>query len=170
MVSIFLFFIYFFLFFLYCFAFFILHATALRSWHKCGRFLPPPGRSQLMRSLSPAPPPGANTRKKQKKRKKKKTRRKTPSLSSCCRRRSGSLLPLLLLPLSCGPACPRLNGVASAPANEDGDFHAPSPDYISPGWDVASRPHLHLSLPFPSLPFHLLPSLFRLNRVNTGRF
>jgi hypothetical protein len=90
---------------------------------------------------------------KHKKRKRNKTRRKTPSLSSRYRRRSGSLLPSLLLPLACGPACLRL-GVANAPANKDVDAHTPAPGNIGPGWDAASRPHLLLPLPFPPLPFH----------------
>jgi hypothetical protein len=46
----------------------------------------------------------------------------------------------------------------------------PAPGNIGPGWDAASRPHLLLSLPFPPLPLHLLPSLPRLNGVNTVSF
>jgi hypothetical protein len=144
---------------------YILHAAALRPWHKYWRFpLGPPGRSLLMRPLRPLflrlELTQAN--------KKSKTRRKTPSLSSCYRRRSGSPLPLLLLPISGGQACLRL-GVSSAPCNEDGDAHTPRATYIGPGWDAASRPHILLPLPFQSIPFHLLPFLFHLNRVNGGK-
>jgi hypothetical protein len=114
-----------------------------------------------------SPSPHSTTR--QKKQTESKTKRSAPPfLSSCHRRRSGSLMPLLLLlPLSCRPACLRL-GVVSARAYKDVDAHTPAPGYISPGWDAASGPgsHLLLPLPFPSLPLHLLPSLFRLT---TGR-
>jgi hypothetical protein len=94
-----------------------------------------------------------------------KTKRSAPFLSSCHRRRSGSLLPLLLLlSLSCWPACLRL-GTASAHAYKDVDSYTPAPSYlyIGPGWDAASGPgvHLLLPLPFPFLPFHLPPSLLR---------
>jgi hypothetical protein len=77
---------------------------------------------------------------------------------------------LLLLPVSCRPACLRL-GVASARAHKDVDAHTPAPGYISPGRDAASRPvpHLLLPLPFPFPLLHLLSSLLRLNRVKTGR-
>jgi hypothetical protein len=76
---------------------------------------------------------------------------------------------LLLLPVSCRPACLRL-GVASVRACKDVDTHTPAPGDISPGWDAASGPvpHLLLPLPFPFPPLHL-PSLLRLNRVKTGR-
>jgi hypothetical protein len=107
-------------FFFFFFSFFFFHHTAFDLFAIMAYIhgiLPPPGLNQPMRPLRSPP----------EKNKKGKTRRKTHSPLSCYRRRSGSLLPLLL-PHACGSACLRL-GVASAPANEDGDTHTPSPGY-----------------------------------------
>jgi hypothetical protein len=128
---------------------------------------PPPGRDQLMRppylpTTYPFIPLEHN---KQKATQKEANPSSHPAIEEEPSRRC---LCCFFFPVPAGRPAFGLEKPAP-PANEDIDAHTPVPGYIDPSWDTANRPVPHLlpPLPFPSLPLHLLPSLFRLT---TGRF